>query len=95
MAVGMHLDAPGMTADMYDQVMANLDWDNTPLPPGFIAHYAGPKDGGWFVFDVWESQEAFESFLHDRLGAAIGAVTGGDPGYKPEFIPIHREAHAS
>ena len=93
MAVGMHLYAPGMTSEQYDQVMANLDWDGAPTPKGFVAHYAGPTENGWFVFDVWESEQDFESFLHDRLGAAIGAVVGGDPGYQPKFIPIHREAH--
>jgi len=95
MAVGMNIELPGMTADVYDRVMTNLGWDDQPLPPGFISHYAGPIEGGWFVFDTWESQQDFENFARDRLMAAIGAAVGGEPGQiQPRFIPIHREAHA-
>ena len=95
MPVGMNIEIPGMTADVYDQVMANLDWDGQPLPQGFISHYAGPSDNGWFVFDTWESQQDFENFARDRLIAAIGAAVDGEPPeVHPRFIPIHREAHA-
>jgi hypothetical protein len=95
MPVGMNIEIPGMTADVYDQVMTNLDWDGQPLPPGFISHCAGPVDGGWFVFDTWESQQDFENFAQSRLIAAISAATGGaPPEIHPRFIPIHREAHA-
>ena len=34
MAVGMNIELPGMTADVYDRVMTNLGWDDQPLPPG-------------------------------------------------------------
>jgi hypothetical protein len=95
MPVGMNIEIPGMTADVYDQVMTNLDWDGQPLPPGFISHYAGPIDGGWFVFDTWESQQDFENFAQSRLIAAISAAAVGEPPeIHPRFIPIHREAHA-
>ena len=95
MAVGMLIQFPGMSTDTYDSVMANLDWGNVPNPPGFISHYAGSGPDGLVVFDVWESQEAFEAFLHARLGAAIGAATGGNPPEAhPVFVQIHREEHA-
>jgi len=41
------------------------DW-----PAPLLYHVAGAKPGGWVVFEVWESQEAQEEFMH-RLGPAI------------------------
>ncbi len=29
--------------------------------PGVIAHAAGPLEGGWWAFDVYESQEAADA----------------------------------
>jgi heme-degrading monooxygenase HmoA len=95
MAVGMLIQFPGQTTDFYDQVMTNLDWGNAPDPPGFVSHYAGMSPDGLVVFDIWKSQEDWENFLNDRLMAAIGAETGGNPpDAQPVFIQIHREEHA-
>lgn len=95
MATGMLIQFPGMGTDTYDQVMENLDWDNAPKPAGFVSHYAGMGPEGLVVFDIWESPEDFENFLHDRLGAAIGAATAGNPPpANPVFVQIHREEHA-
>ena len=54
MAVGMLVQIPGGTQDFYDSVMRHLDWDKADKPRGFISHYAGPTEGGWLVFDVWD-----------------------------------------
>jgi len=95
MAVAMVMDAPGMTAELYDSVMEHLDWDEQDLPAGFVAHYACAKDDGWFIFDVWESKEDFERFFQERLGAAVSAATGGNPpALEPKFFPIHNQDHA-
>ena len=96
MAVGMLMQLPGYSTDFYDRVMTNLDWGNVPDPPGMISHYAGTGPDGLVIFDVWESQEAFESFAQTRLFAAIGAATDGNPpDVAPVFVQIHREEHAS
>jgi hypothetical protein len=95
MATGMLVKFPGGTADFYDTVMTNLDWDNAPKPAGFISHHAGVNADGLVIFDTWESQQDFENFLHERLGAAIGAAAGGEPPQvEPTFVEIHREEHA-
>lgn len=96
MAVAMVMEAPGLTAEVYDAVMQHLDWNEQELPDGFVSHYAAPTDDGWLVFDVWESQEDFERFFDARLGAALAAATGGQaPSLEPRFLPIHNENHAT
>jgi len=95
MAVGMTVQIPGRDADFYDKVMKALNWDTAEKPAGFISHYAGPGPDGWYVFDVWESQADFERFADERLGAALGAASGGEPpAIEPTFIPIHFQDHA-
>ena len=95
MAVGMLMQAPGLNAELYDSVLVHLDWHEQPLPDGIISHYAGPSKDGWFVFDVWESQEDFERFAQERLMPAMAAASGGQaPPIEPQFIPIHNEDHA-
>jgi hypothetical protein len=50
------------------------DW-----PPGLLVHTAGATENGWAVFEVWESREAQERFMDERLGKAMqeGGVSGG------------------
>ncbi|MDQ0795886.1 hypothetical protein [Streptomyces sp. B1I3] len=69
MSIIIVLEYPGTTQAQYEQVTDALtggrgglkkpsDW---PVP-GLISHAAGPTPAGWFVTDVWESEEAFRSF---------------------------------
>ncbi|MEV5943454.1 hypothetical protein [Streptomyces sp. NPDC051994] len=62
-------DIPGMTQATYEQgtdkitggrggVRKASDW---PVA-GLISHTAAPTPNGWLVVDVWESEEAFQSF---------------------------------
>ena len=96
MPVGMTVEIPGMTADIYQQVMANMNWGVDDDPQGFIAHYACEKPDGLFVFDIWESAEDWQAFAEGKLGAAIAAATGGGDGPQPEprFFPLIREEHS-
>ena len=51
-------------------------------PEGCLVHTAGAlPDGGFRIFDVWESREHFDRFQQDRLMPAIKEVVidaGGD-----------------
>lgn len=95
MPVAMVMEVPGLTAEIYDAAMEELEWHEKDLPDGFISHYAAPTDDGWFVFDLWESQEEFEHFAATRLGAALAAATGGPvPAIEPRFLEIHNQDHA-
>ncbi len=93
MAVAFVVEIAGMTTEIYDQVMDNLNWDREELPAGLISHYASEMPGGLFIFDVWESAEDWQRFAETRLGAAMEAATGQAPALEPSFYPIHRETH--
>jgi hypothetical protein len=95
MPVGMLIQMPELSQELYDSVMETLEWETKPLPEGFIAHWAGPATNGWTVFDLWESEEAFGRFAEERLGPAFEQVTGEPPAIEPQFIKIHNESHAA
>jgi len=49
---------------------------------------AGQAEGGFRVFDVWESQEALDRFSRDRLMPAAEKI-GGIPQPQVEVVPVH------
>jgi hypothetical protein len=93
MAVGMLLAGEGITAESYRQLTEAM-FGNYPMredqsPDGLIVHTAGQSDQGWYIYDLWESQDHFQRFVADKLGPAIestGAGGGGRP--EPQFFPI-------
>lgn len=92
MPVGMLMEMPGMTAEIYDAVNAKMDTTGNP-PEGLLFHSAGPaENGNWRIFDAWESQDAFDRFSESRLQAALAEVmqgqgAGGPP--QQEFYELH------
>ena len=84
-------DSPGGTREQYEEVGKRLTngrgLDSLAAWPaeGILSHVAGPTDNGWRVIDVWESEEAFQSF-----GSTIGPILQdvGFPG-EPKLYPIH------
>jgi hypothetical protein len=94
MAVAMLMEVPGGTAEMYDTFNREMNMNQQTLPDGLVSHVAGPSDGGWVIFDVWVSQDAFERFAQERLMPSAQRVFGDDaPQMQPRFIPIHNEFH--
>jgi hypothetical protein len=81
MAVGMLQMLQGGTKEQYDQVNEAMFGQSRPssdqVPEGLIIHSAGPAEGGWYIYDIWESREAFERFMDGQLGAA--PKTGSAP----------------
>lgn len=71
MAIGAIFEAPNVTKAQYEQVRAQVMPDNRPAQ-GMIYHSAGPlENGGWCVFEVWESHEAADRFFKEKLGQAL------------------------
>ena len=76
MATGIHMTlAEGFGTDDYMAVNNALDVGNNPIP-GLIFHQGVEMEGRVHVYDVWESREAFDTFLEGRLGPTIAATVG-------------------
>ena len=77
MAVGIRLKFAGGTQENYDAAHGVMEIDSDP-PKGMMVHSSGPIDGGWGVIDFWESREAFDSFVSERLmpGLQVSATRG-------------------
>ena len=95
MAVGMLQMLQGMTKREYEQINEQLFGQSRPpadqLPDGLIIHSAGPAENGWYVYDIWESREAFQRFMDERLQPAFREVFGDQPpppGSEPQFFEI-------
>ncbi len=90
MAVGIRLKFDGGTQETYDTVHKALEIADNP-PEGLIVHSAGPIDGGWGVIDFWQSRDAFDGFIRDRLLPVIEGL--GDEAFPspPEVkeFPVH------
>ena len=79
MAVAMFMRWPGMTAGQYDAVMARLQLDANPAAGG-VLHVAALTDEGLEVCDVWQTEQAFHSFLEHRfLPVAHELGLAGEP----------------
>jgi len=93
MAVGMLLAGEGITAESYKQLTEAM-FGSYPMredqaPEGLILHTAGASDQGWYIYDVWDSQERFQRFVEKQLGPAIEATgAGGGAQPQPQFFPI-------
>ena len=75
------------TPDQYDQARQKVRWDQD-TPAGAKLHLSGFGDDGLHVTDVWESEQAFNDFLQQRLTPAIQEVgIQGQPDVK--FFPLH------
>jgi heme-degrading monooxygenase HmoA len=88
MAVLMVLDVVDGTTQQYDRTneLAGIRGD-ADAPTGLISHVAAVDERGVVIADVWESQEAFERFFRDRLGAALEEAQV--PMAEPRFFPVH------
>jgi hypothetical protein len=89
MAIGVLLDIPGGTQEQYEQVNEKAFGDpKGPTEPidGLIIHTAGATTTGWRIFDVWESQDAFDRFMNEAI---MPAVEGMDmPEIPPEIYEL-------
>ena len=78
MAVGIRQKFSGGTQANYDAAHAIMEVDTDP-PRGMLFHSAGPVEGCWGVIDFWESREAFDAFVQERLMPRLQSL--GDRGF--------------
>jgi hypothetical protein len=91
MALGFYITAKGFTQERYDTTLVQLQEAGAGAPDGRISHIALEKDGEIQVFDVWESQEAFEAFGATLLPILTAA---GVEMNQPMVARVHNEIKA-
>ena len=79
MALTYVFDLSGMTSQQYEEVLKGLAAAKATAPAGRLYHVASPKPGGWFVVDVWESQELFDRFAQTLVPLLQKAGVSGAP----------------
>ena len=84
-AIIMVADVPGMTTDQYDQMVGDIPDHDTGHPS--VYHIAAITDDGLLVVDVWESEEAFGSFIDQQVGPA--GEQAEMPEFTPRIVPVH------
>ena len=93
MAVLISGEVPGLTTDMYDKVNETMGVSSAGDIDGLICHTAAVTDGGMVISDVWESNEAYERFIAERLMPAfeqLGITGRADP---PQRATVHNHIH--
>jgi hypothetical protein len=78
MPICLIMQFAGMKSNTYAAVMDKLGLQSsTPnWPKGIMSHVAGNTNDGFWVVDVWESQQDFDAFMNSRLKPAFDAVGG-------------------
>ena len=74
MAIVLVQEFTGVGQSDYEAVMGELGLslrDDSGWPDGIFSHVAGATEDGFLVVDRWESMEAFDAFMAERLGPAI------------------------
>ena len=96
MAVGVLVEMPGLTQVDFERVTEKLfghyPMRPTDAPEGLILHSAGPSEGGWYVYDIWESEEHLQRFVQERLMPAAKELGGPAP-TPPQVFPIYNLIH--
>ena len=76
---------PFRSIEQFDQVVAQFE----DRPEGMQARYAGTaEDGSLRVISLWESKAHADRFMTERLGPALAAVLGPEPGGAPQALGV-------
>ena len=84
--IAVLMEFRGVGQDKYDAVIRDLELGGKAYKGG-VFHAAGPMDGGWRIVDVWDSQEALDTFMREKLGATM--QKNGVPEPQLTIWPVH------
>jgi hypothetical protein len=85
MAVTTYVNWEGITAKQYDEARNVVNWENDP-PPGLLFHVAAFDGTAGHFTDIWETAEAFQEFIEQRVApgmAQVGVTSQPDPQIRP------------
>jgi quinol monooxygenase YgiN len=88
MAIAVVVDIP--SRDVYEQINEQLFSSKRPTenPDGNIIHTAGEGPNGFRVVDVWESREAFDTFMNEKIVPAMQEIGIEMQGSPPEIVDL-------
>jgi hypothetical protein len=83
-SVAFFFEMPQVTADTAAQFSAHVrEHLGSSQPDGGIFHAEGPdSSGGWWSFNVWESDDHFTRFLEQFVVPAMAHVGLTPPSYR-------------
>jgi len=85
-AIGIYFNPASMTAAQYDDIIGRLDAAGAGKPAGRLYHACFGSGDKLQVFDIWESQQAFDKFGETLM--TILQEIGLDSG-QPMVEPVH------
>jgi hypothetical protein len=78
----------GSDTTNYDALHARIM--DGPMPDGFIVHTAGATaDGGFRIFEVWESEAQYSRFVEERLMPLVNEIGGDAPPPATSTYELH------
>jgi hypothetical protein len=86
MAISVYINPVSATAAQYDEILRRLDAAGAGKPAGRLYHACFGSGDKLQVFDIWESQQAFDKFGETMV--PIVREVGVDLG-QPMFEPVH------
>jgi hypothetical protein len=86
MTLAIYFHPKSLTAAQYDSAIKELAAVSADRPAGRSHHSCFGPDGDLMVYEVWESQEAFEEY--GKVLIPILTRIGIDPG-APDVMPVH------
>ncbi len=57
----------------YEEVRKHVQWETNP-PKGLLLHSVGFSNGAMHITDIWESEEEFEDFTHNRMMVGVAKI---------------------
>jgi hypothetical protein len=86
MAIGLYITNNGFSPEKYAEAISRLEAAGAGAPAGRTLHVALETNGNIDVFDIWESQAAFEAFGATLM--PILAELGVEP-HEPMAAQVH------
>jgi hypothetical protein len=86
MTLATYFHPKSLTAEQYDRANTELAAQGADHPAGRSHHSCFGADDDLMVYEVWESQQAFEEY--GKVLMPVLTKIGIDPG-TPDVMPVH------